>query len=569
MNYPIWDLPASGLLLALVAIVHVFISHFAVGGGLFLVLTERKARRKGDAALLAYVESHTRFFTLLTLVLGAITGVGIWFTIGLVHPSATSSLINVFVWGWAIEWTFFVVEIAAVMVYFYGWDRLPPRTHMAVGWIYFWAAWLSLVVINGILTFMLTPGGWLETRGFWAGILNPTYLPSLVVRTVAAIALAGVYALFTAARLDDVALKERIARYAVLRWVAPAVVLLPVSLVWTLAAAAGAGVPVGEILGAPDAGMMASIAALIGGAATGYPIAQLAGRTLLVASLAGLMISGLVLVRRRAYGRPLAAALMACAFVALGAAEWVREDLRKPYVIGQYMFVNGVRLPAQTGAPIDDRFTVDALNRSGVLPAASWSRLPERLEALGPGARTTAEGEEVFRLLCRSCHTVDGYLAIRPLVRGASVPSLDAMLARLAAPAGEVDWSEPRPALRTWRSRRMPPFVGSDRERLALATYLASLGGARLEAEAPPGRIAAAVDAGAAFFDENCSMCHGPDADFPFDGKGRDAPTFYEMLGRLPAINDAMPPFEGTDAERRALAKHLATIGHTGTEAVR
>ena len=158
MNYPVWDIPASGLLIAVIAILHVFVSHFAVGGGLFLVLVERKARRDGDDALLGYARQHSRFFILLTLVFGAITGVGIWFTIGLVHPPATSSLINTFVWGWAIEWTFFVTEIAAAMVYYYGWDRLSARRHMAVGWIYLAAAWLSLVVINGILTYMLTPG---------------------------------------------------------------------------------------------------------------------------------------------------------------------------------------------------------------------------------------------------------------------------------------------------------------------------------------------------------------------------------------------------------------------------
>ena len=46
MNYPIGDVPASGLLIAFIAVVHVFVSHFAVGGGLFLVLAERKARRE-------------------------------------------------------------------------------------------------------------------------------------------------------------------------------------------------------------------------------------------------------------------------------------------------------------------------------------------------------------------------------------------------------------------------------------------------------------------------------------------------------------------------------------------
>ena len=122
------------------------------------MLAERKARREHDDALLAFVERHSRFFALVTLVTGALTGVGIWFTIGLINPSATASLIASFVWGWAIEWTFFVTEIAAAIVYVYGWHRLSPAVHLRVGWVYFIAAWLSLAVINGILTFMLTPG---------------------------------------------------------------------------------------------------------------------------------------------------------------------------------------------------------------------------------------------------------------------------------------------------------------------------------------------------------------------------------------------------------------------------
>ena len=36
MNYPVWDVAfGAGLLIAVVAILHVFVSHFAVGGGLF------------------------------------------------------------------------------------------------------------------------------------------------------------------------------------------------------------------------------------------------------------------------------------------------------------------------------------------------------------------------------------------------------------------------------------------------------------------------------------------------------------------------------------------------------
>ena len=533
MNYPLWDIPSPGLAIAVIAIVHVFISHFAVGGGLFLVLTERRARRTGDAALLGYVERHSRFFILLTLVGGAITGVGIWFTIGLVHPSATASLIASFVWGWAIEWTFFVVEIAAAMVYYYGWHRLTPATHERIGWIYFWAAWLSLVVINGILTFMLTPGRWIETHGFWDGILNPTYAPAVVARTAAAVGLAGLYAVLTASWLEDRALKARVARYAVWRWIVPAAIVMPFGIAWLLAAASNAGVPVTEIFGAGDRSLVAVFRAALGGSPTGYPPAQRALSVMVAASLLVVLLS-VVLAKWRAgsYRGSYASAMMLFGFVALGAAEWTREDLRKPFVIGQYMYVTGVRV---AGA---DRFAADQVRKSGVLSAALWTRAVPAGDAIEQEA---ARGREVFRLSCAACHSVDGYLAMRPLVRGVSVPGASGTIGRLA----------------TWRGRHMPPFPGTDAERHALAVYLATLGGAT------PGdlaRASAAAALGARVFDENCSLCHGAEAEFPFAAKGRSADELYGLIGDLPKVKDLMPPFQGTDEERRALAEYLVTI---------
>ncbi len=462
MNYPVWDIPARGLLIAFIATLHVFVSHFAVGGGLYLVLTERRARREGDVPLLDFVRRLSRFFILLTLVFGAITGVGIWFTIGLVHPQATSSLINTFVWAWAIEWTLFLTEIAAAMVYYYGWDRLSARAHILVGWIYFVSAWLSLVVINGILSYMLTPGTWILTRGFWDGFLNETYWPGVVARTFVAVGLAGLYAIWTASWLTDTALKARVARDAAWRWVLPMAIAIPLSLVWYLAAAGRAGVPVAEIFGAKGPGVASLIGAVFGApAATGYPIAQRAAWWVMVAAAALTAVTlFLVLARRRAYGRPLAGALMLLGFVAMAGGEWVREDLRKPWVLGQYMFVNSMRLPPADGAPRPpaafverfgaDRFSVDAVNASGVLKASAWVR-PVPDDLLAPAdypARAEHQGRELFRVLCSSCHTVDGYLAIRPLVRGKSVEALDGVIVRLAAPVdaagADASWSASR-----------------------------------------------------------------------------------------------------------------------------
>lgn len=576
MNYPIWDLPASGLLIALVAIVHVFVSHFAVGGGLFLVLTERRARRAGDQALLAYVERHSRFFVLLTLVFGALTGVGIWFTIGLVHPAATSSLIQLFVWFWAIEWTFFLTEIAAALVYYYGWHRLSPRMHLRVGWIYFWSAWMSLVVINGILTFMLTPGGWVESRSVWAAFFNPTYLPALVARTLASIGLAGLYALLTASWMADADLKRRLASWAGARWVLPVAVALPLSLLWYLWASAQAGVPVGGIFGAPGAPASAVVQALAMGSDTGHPIARLAAMASTVAGVALLLLLVVGILRRPTrYGPVVMAPVMACGLVAFGGAEFVREDLRKPFVLSDVMFVNGVRLaPPPVMAPGEsanlnmnaapaDPFTMDALSRTGLLAAAKYVR-PVTAH-LAPGdevGRQDAEGRAVFTLLCHSCHTIDGYLAVRALVAGRSVGALEGMLAKLAvavdASGQPVAWDQPRAGISTWRGRQMPPFAGTDEERHALAVHLALLGGATPEGLAA---AAAAADAGKQYFEDNCAMCHGDDSQWPFRQRpSRTADEFAEMLGRLPQINEMMPPFTGDDTQRRALAEHLAAL---------
>ena len=111
MNYPFWDVPfiGSGWVIGGIAIFHIMVSHFAIGGGLYLPLAERKARLEGREDWLEILKKHSKFFLILTGVFGAVTGVGIWFSIGLANPEGTSTLIHNFVFGWAIEYVFFLV----------------------------------------------------------------------------------------------------------------------------------------------------------------------------------------------------------------------------------------------------------------------------------------------------------------------------------------------------------------------------------------------------------------------------------------------------------------------------
>ncbi len=194
MDYPIWNLAiGGGVLIGIVAITHVLVSHFAIGGGLAIALVETLAVRRRDAALRDLAKRSSLMLILVSTVFGAISGVGIWVTIGLVQPAATSALIHNFVWGWAIEWVFFILEVATALAYYATWDKVRPRTHLLLIWLYVFAAYMSLVVIQGIISFMLTPGRWVETRSFWDGFFNPTYLPGLLLRTGICLFLAGAY----------------------------------------------------------------------------------------------------------------------------------------------------------------------------------------------------------------------------------------------------------------------------------------------------------------------------------------------------------------------------------------
>jgi cytochrome bd-type quinol oxidase subunit 1 len=423
MNFPIWDVPmlGGGMLIGIVAILHIFVSHFAIGGGLFLILTERKARREGDAALIEYLKRHSTFFILVVLVFGAVSGVGIWWTIALVNPSATSALIHIFVWAWAIEWVFFVIELLAAFVYYYGWERLDARTHLTIGWIYWGAAWLSLLMINGILTFMLTPGRWLETRSIVDAFFNPTMLPSLLIRTAVTIALAGLYALITGAAEPNALLRERITRYSA-KWVLAGAAIIPLGGIWYIAVLPPLARDI-SMGGAP-------VVTIFAGASIAFSL-----------MLIGATFIGPFLFPRQ-FHVTFSFVLVLLGLLTTGVTEWVREAVRKPYILYGYMYSNSIQPD-----------NVEEITQKSLMRSAKWALVSneERGDPLKLGAK-------VFRLECQSCHTVNGFNGIRFAVKGWQRDFMDNQIRNLNQLKGY-----------------MPPFAGSDEERWALVQWLYSL----------------------------------------------------------------------------------------------
>ena len=423
MNYPFWEVPliGGGLVIAVIAILHVFVSHFAVGGGFFLALTEARAYRDNDQSLLEYVKTHSKFFLLLTVVFGAVSGVGIWFAIGLVHPDATSLLIHTFVWGWAIEWTFFLIEVTAILIYYGSWGRLDARTHLIIGWIYFVSAYLSLVVINGILSFMLTPGNWLETRSFWHGFLNPSYFPSLVIRTGVALSLAGLYATFTASGLFFAEVKKKVIRYSC-KWVMTGAPLILLGGIWY-----NAVIPRKSL-------------ELVAGAAP--PVTMFAFATVLLSVIIFAFAYFIGFRHPESFSRPLALMFLVLGLLVTGVTEWTREAVRKPYIIYGYMYSNSI---------LKDELAL--IKGKPILARAKWVATKE----IFPWDYETG-GAEVFRVQCAMCHTISGYNGIKALTVGWTEQDIYDALGRLERLRGI-----------------MPPFVGSDAERRALSAWLSSL----------------------------------------------------------------------------------------------
>ncbi len=80
-------------------------------------MQKRKGSGKKSDEILEFTRKHARFL-LVTVVFGSITGVGIWFVISLVSHCGNIILIH-FVFGWAAEWVFFLVELATFFHLFY------------------------------------------------------------------------------------------------------------------------------------------------------------------------------------------------------------------------------------------------------------------------------------------------------------------------------------------------------------------------------------------------------------------------------------------------------------------
>jgi hypothetical protein len=290
---------------------------------------------------------------------------------------------------------------------------------------------------------MLTPGDtWISVAGtgheaskFWNAFFNPTYWPSLFLRTGVCTSLAGIWALVTSSRINgdkQPALKTSLVQWSV-KWLVPSFVATPFLLVWYLFM-----VPQSQ-----RALLTLGIDTIAGG--TFSTVTRIA----LIIIVTSATIVGVAYYL--AYRNPIdfnlshAMSVLLLALIATGAGEYAREMLRKPYVIGRWMYSNGTRVTY-----------VSQINTEGYLAHSNWVWN-------GGNAQATSysRGEAVFRGECASCHTLSGYRSLKRLLDGRDRGGINNFLVMLHEYKPDSPYR-----------RFMPPLAGTRRDIDDLTDFL-------------------------------------------------------------------------------------------------
>ena len=438
--YPFWEVPffTSGLVIALIATFHILPCHLATGAFWFTVYVERKAYKQNRPELLEFVKKYSLLILIFCFVIGSLSGVGIWYAATVASPRGISGLIHNYVWGWATEWVFFVIEIASIYVYYYTLGKIDQKSHLMMGWLYAWAAWISMIIITGILAFMLSSGKWVETGGFFDGFFNETYWPQLFTRTAFMFCIAGVYAAIVASTLQNPQVRRELIRSAGI-WGVAGMVAGVVFAAWYLHK-----LPVhakelwlDETL--PYLGHLIKISAFSYGVVLLWFVVCCLMWPRMVGRLSGIIVL-LVL------------------FIGIGAGEGFREGIRRPYIIDQYLYGNQIvarDIPAK-----HIKAEVPVFNEQGFLKHLFFR--PDKIDPSNWRDLMSA-GNLIVHHQCGNCHALDRFGKIRPL------PDLLANF----SPESPEDIEGLLESLGDYPF--MPPFAGNDLDKKAASEYLFSI----------------------------------------------------------------------------------------------
>ncbi len=381
--YPLFYVPeiGSAWVMGIIGVIHVVASNTSVGAAFLFALLETKAYREGKPQLLDFIKKYGMFLLVFSYIIGSITGPGIWYAITIASPRGVSALIHNFVWVWAAEWCFFTVEVIGVYALVYLIGKVDAKSHLKLTWSFALASWGTMLLIVGILSFMMWPGNenWYLTGSTNDAFYNINFFAHLGVRTGTMLTMAALVGLMVASRLKEPALRSSVVRF-----------MIP----------AGLG-----------GGLFAVMMFF-------YYLQTLPNNALVMlnayllphyewAMVAVFCVTSLYLLL--AWWKPLrvgtwvaVAMFLFVSFVGVWPEERMRESMRKPYVVGQYVYSNQVIARDVPGKGIHSE--VDRIGAEGLLKLDPF--VPERLRTITPANQLEA-GQLLAKLSCSNCHALE------------------------------------------------------------------------------------------------------------------------------------------------------------------
>ncbi len=439
-NFYIDQIAGGRLIIGLIATLHVLINHpLAVGAYPILTYLEWSAfkHKREELDSLAYKITFVIF--IVTTTVGALTGVGIWISTSLFSPFGIGSLLRVFFWGWFLEWLVFISEVVLIMWWFLSWKHYSKspelkQKHIKIGIALSVMSWLTMALIVAVLGFMMKPGEWNNTRAFVDAMTNPLYLPQLGFRTFFALMTGAVFVWFSSFFFTKG--KKDLRQWVVLKL--SYVTLFSLFLMLAFGLWYWSRIP--EVMKANS-----SVALLtqqfMNWHSQFYILLGISVFAFFIISLGGIFFSHKI---------P-RVALLIPTFMGiwlLSHFERSREFMRKPWVIGDYLYSNGIRKEEL------QFFQKEGVLKHGTYVSHSKVTKENKIEA----------GRDVFVIACSKCHSTSG---------------LNGVLNKFSDLYGNQEWNEDsmKAFISSMHSSRtfMPPFPGNEEELQALVSYIKDL----------------------------------------------------------------------------------------------
>jgi cytochrome bd ubiquinol oxidase subunit I len=189
---------SNGLAVAVLALLHIQIATFITGSSTLAVISEGIAMVRED-------DRHERLahglIKAMTYVFGFGSAVAIFWVVWIfmaLWGRFFVDLTRVTLWMFVFEAGAFLVEIMLLYTLYGAWDRLRGYRRARLGLLILLTVvlWFQMLFIDVIASYMLTPNGGDTSQT--AQVLNPTFLPLQLHRTVGNIAWSGAVIAFYA-----------------------------------------------------------------------------------------------------------------------------------------------------------------------------------------------------------------------------------------------------------------------------------------------------------------------------------------------------------------------------------